>query len=216
MQALRMQRGMRSAHAGLPDAAAQPARLLPLHHRAKLMEELKVMERAKNDMQVEETFVYDKYKQVKAENERLQAEIGKYRTRLGNATEDYVSGRAGAAGGQRARCALGRMCARASAAHAASRMHARAHASGCSTAAQADILEHRQEQIKAEEVKLRSMQAQVGGQSVHPLPVYARAHAPAQTRHHRRVAVLASSALHAGGGTPACCPPARTRCSRTG
>uniref|UniRef100_A0A7S3QQQ5 Fibronectin type-III domain-containing protein n=2 Tax=Dunaliella tertiolecta TaxID=3047 RepID=A0A7S3QQQ5_DUNTE len=80
----------------------------------KLQEEVKLLERARNDMQVEESFVHDKYKQIKAENERLQAEINKYRSRLGNATEDY-----------------------------------------------ADILEHRQEQIKAEEVKLRSMQAQV-------------------------------------------------------
>ena len=43
-------------------------------------------------MQLEESFVHDKYRQVKAENERLLAEIGKYRSRLGNATEDYVSG----------------------------------------------------------------------------------------------------------------------------
>lgn len=59
--------------------------------RVKLQEEIKVLERARNDMQVEETFVHDKYKQIKAENERLQAEINKYRSRLGNATEDYVS-----------------------------------------------------------------------------------------------------------------------------
>jgi len=61
-------------------------------HRVKLAEEVKVLERAKNDMQLEESFVHDKYRQVKAENERLLAEIGKYRSRLGNATEDYVSG----------------------------------------------------------------------------------------------------------------------------
>eukprot|EP00967_Tisochrysis_lutea_P037208 scaffold44739_cov15-Tisochrysis_lutea.AAC.2 len=65
----------------------------PLHicNMVKLQEEVKLLERARNDMQVEESFVHDKYKQIKAENERLQAEINKYRSRLGNATEDYVS-----------------------------------------------------------------------------------------------------------------------------
>jgi hypothetical protein len=42
-------------------------------------------------MQVEESFLADKFRQLKAENERLKAEIDGYRTRLGNATEDYVS-----------------------------------------------------------------------------------------------------------------------------
>mmetsp|Transcript_17491 Transcript_17491/g.44035 ORF Transcript_17491/g.44035 Transcript_17491/m.44035 type:complete len:628 (-) Transcript_17491:2367-4250(-) len=80
----------------------------------KYQEEIKQLERAKNDMQVEETFLGDKFRQLRAENDRLKAEIDTYRSRLGNATEDY-----------------------------------------------ADILEHRQEQIKAEEVKLRQMQMQV-------------------------------------------------------
>lgn len=62
--------------------------------RVKLAEEVKVLERAKDEMQLEESFVNDKYRQLKAENERLHAEIGKYRARLGNATEDYVSGSA--------------------------------------------------------------------------------------------------------------------------
>jgi hypothetical protein len=41
-------------------------------------------------MQVEESFLADKFRQLKAENERLKVEIDSYRTRLGNATEDYV------------------------------------------------------------------------------------------------------------------------------
>lgn len=58
--------------------------------RAKLQEEIKQLERAKNDMQVEESFLQDKFRQLKSENDRLKDEITTYRTRLGNATEDYV------------------------------------------------------------------------------------------------------------------------------
>jgi len=81
---------------------------------AKMQEEIKLLERSKNDMQVEQTFVMDKFRQLKSENERLKSEMDAFKNRLGNATEDY-----------------------------------------------ADILEHRQEQIKAEEVKLRSIQQHV-------------------------------------------------------
>lgn len=41
-------------------------------------------------MHVEETFLGDKFRQLRAENERLKAEVDTYRNRLGNATEDYV------------------------------------------------------------------------------------------------------------------------------
>ncbi|KAL6758234.1 hypothetical protein V8C86DRAFT_2601400 [Haematococcus lacustris] len=78
---------------------------------AKFTEEIKALERVKNDLQVEESFLADKFRQLKAENERLHAEVEASRVRLQTATGDY-----------------------------------------------ADILEHRQEQIKAEEIKLRSMQ----------------------------------------------------------
>ncbi len=78
------------------------------------MEEIRQLERAKNDMQVEQAFMMDKFRQMKAENDRLKEEMSTFKGRLGNATEDY-----------------------------------------------ADILEHRQEQIKAEETKLRTMQQQI-------------------------------------------------------
>ncbi|GAX74227.1 hypothetical protein CEUSTIGMA_g1676.t1 [Chlamydomonas eustigma] len=81
---------------------------------AKFLEEIRQLERAKNDMAVEQAFMMDKFRQMKAENDRLKDEMSTFRGRLGNATEDY-----------------------------------------------ADILEHRQEQIKAEETKLRSMQQQI-------------------------------------------------------
>lgn len=42
-------------------------------------------------MQVEESFLGDKFRQMTAENTRLKAEIEQFRGRLGNATEDYVS-----------------------------------------------------------------------------------------------------------------------------
>ena len=42
-------------------------------------------------MQVEESFLSDKFRQMKSENDRLKAELDMYRSRLGNATEDYVS-----------------------------------------------------------------------------------------------------------------------------
>lgn len=81
-----------------------------MHHararprRVKLQEELRVVERAKNDKELEESFVHDKYKQIKAENERLLGEIAKYRSRLGNATEDYVSRAQGAGRGGTEAC----------------------------------------------------------------------------------------------------------------
>ncbi len=59
--------------------------------RAKYQEEIKHLERAKTDMQIEESFLHDKFRQLKADNDRMKAEIDSYRTRLGNATEDYVS-----------------------------------------------------------------------------------------------------------------------------
>jgi hypothetical protein len=42
-------------------------------------------------MQVEESFLQDKFRQLRAENERLKSDMEAYKTRLGNATEDYVS-----------------------------------------------------------------------------------------------------------------------------
>ncbi len=66
-----------------------------LSRRAKFQEEIRNLERAKTDMQVEEAFLQDKFRQLRAENDRLKAEIDTYRQRLGNATEDYV--RAGGA-----------------------------------------------------------------------------------------------------------------------
>lgn len=81
---------------------------------AKFNAEIRELERAKNDMVVEQTFTMDRFRQMKAENDRLKEEAIGLKNRLGNATEDY-----------------------------------------------SDILEHRQEQIKAEEIKLRTMQATI-------------------------------------------------------
>ncbi len=58
--------------------------------RAKLQEEIRGLERAKNDAAVEQAFVMDKFRQMKSENDRLQSELDAFRKRLGNATEDYV------------------------------------------------------------------------------------------------------------------------------
>ena len=41
-------------------------------------------------MTVEQAFMMDKFRQMKAENDRLKEEMSAFRTRLGNATEDYV------------------------------------------------------------------------------------------------------------------------------
>eukprot|EP00798_Chlamydomonas_sp_ICE-L_P017175 gene17175-23489_t len=81
---------------------------------SKMADEITQLERSKNDMMVEQTFVTDKFRQLRMENERLKEELAGFKGRLGNATEDY-----------------------------------------------ADILEHRQEQIKAEEVKLRTIMQKV-------------------------------------------------------
>ncbi|KXZ54835.1 hypothetical protein GPECTOR_4g907 [Gonium pectorale] len=79
---------------------------------AKYQEEIRALEQAKNDLQLEHTFVLDKFRQLKAENDRLRTEIDGFKSRLTSAADDY-----------------------------------------------ADILEHRQEQIKAEENKLKGLQA---------------------------------------------------------
>ena len=42
-------------------------------------------------MAVEQTYTMDRFRQMKAENDRLKEEMAAFRTRLGNATEDYVS-----------------------------------------------------------------------------------------------------------------------------
>ncbi|GLC41598.1 hypothetical protein PLESTF_000274300 [Pleodorina starrii] len=81
---------------------------------AKYQEEIRQLEQAKNDLQLEHTFVLDKFRQLKAENDRLRAEIDGFKSRLTNAADDY-----------------------------------------------ADILEHRQEQIRAEENKLKGLQSHV-------------------------------------------------------
>ncbi|PNW80231.1 hypothetical protein CHLRE_08g383101v5 [Chlamydomonas reinhardtii] len=81
---------------------------------AKFQEEIKQLEQAKNDLQLEHTFLLDKFRQLKAENDRLRGEIDGMKGRLTHAADDY-----------------------------------------------ADILEHRQEQIKAEEAKLRGLQSNV-------------------------------------------------------
>ncbi|KAG2490886.1 hypothetical protein HYH03_010803 [Edaphochlamys debaryana] len=81
---------------------------------AKFQEEIKQLEQAKNDLQLEHTFVLDKFRQLKAENDRLRTEIDGFKTRLSSAADDYH-----------------------------------------------DILEHRQEQIKAEENKLKGLQSHV-------------------------------------------------------
>uniref|UniRef100_A0A7S0Y9W2 Uncharacterized protein n=1 Tax=Polytomella parva TaxID=51329 RepID=A0A7S0Y9W2_9CHLO len=80
-------------------------------NEAKFQEEIKQLEKANNDLQLEQNFMLDKFRQTKADNERMKAEISGFKSRLSSATEDY-----------------------------------------------ADILEHRQEQIKAEELKLKTQQ----------------------------------------------------------
>lgn len=59
--------------------------------RAKYLEEIRQLEQAKNDLQLEHTFVLDKFRQLKAENDRLRAEIDGFKSRLTNAADDYVS-----------------------------------------------------------------------------------------------------------------------------
>jgi hypothetical protein len=54
------------------------------------LEEIRQLERAKNDTAVEQAFMMDKFRQMKAENDRLKDEMSTFRSRLGNATEDYV------------------------------------------------------------------------------------------------------------------------------
>ena len=60
--------------------------------REKFLVEIRNLERAKDDMTVEQAFMMDKFRQIKAENDRLKEEMAAFRTRLGNATEDYVRG----------------------------------------------------------------------------------------------------------------------------
>jgi hypothetical protein len=67
--------------------------------RAKFQEEIRQLTRAKDDMSVEQTFLADKFKQLRHENDRLKADVDAYKSRLGNATEDYVGPHA--TGGQR-------------------------------------------------------------------------------------------------------------------
>lgn len=57
---------------------------------AKFAEEVKSLEQAKNDLQLEHTFVLDKFRQLKAENDRLKAEIDGFKSRLSSAAEDYA------------------------------------------------------------------------------------------------------------------------------
>ena len=59
--------------------------------RAKFQEEIKQLEQAKNDLQLEHTFVLDKFRQLKAENDRLRAEIDAFKGKLTAAEGDYVS-----------------------------------------------------------------------------------------------------------------------------
>ena len=59
--------------------------------REKFLSEIRNLERAKDYMTVEQAFMMDKFRQMKAENDRLKDEMSAFRTRLGNATEDYVS-----------------------------------------------------------------------------------------------------------------------------
>ncbi len=54
------------------------------------MDEIRQLEKAKSDMTVEQSFIMDKFRQMKAENDRLKDEMDAFRKRLGNATEDYV------------------------------------------------------------------------------------------------------------------------------
>lgn len=61
-----------------------------LRRRAKYQEEIRQLERAKNDLTVEQAFIMDKFRQMKAENDRMKEEMDAFRKRLGNATEDYV------------------------------------------------------------------------------------------------------------------------------
>lgn len=89
-----MQAGPRCPWAPAIRPMHQPACLhglaVPTTHRAKFQEEIRSLERAKNDAAVEQAFVMDKFRQMKSENDRLQSELDAFRKRLGNATEDYV------------------------------------------------------------------------------------------------------------------------------
>lgn len=80
----------------------------------KLLEEIKVLENARNDMMVEHAVLNDKFRQLRAENDALKNELNALKSRLSAATDDY-----------------------------------------------SDILEHRQEQIKTEETKLRAVSQNV-------------------------------------------------------
>eukprot|EP00775_Hariotina_reticulata_P013491 gene13491-13616_t len=76
--------------------------------------ELMALQGARQDLELGHAILTDKLKQSKAENERLLLEIEKFKSRLGNATQDYV-----------------------------------------------DILQHREEQIKAADVRASALQQQV-------------------------------------------------------
>lgn len=58
--------------------------------RAKFQEEVKQLEKAREDLQLEQTFLLDKFRQLRAENDRLKAEVDAYKGRLNHATQDYV------------------------------------------------------------------------------------------------------------------------------
>lgn len=75
---------------------------------------LQQLEKAKQDMELEQAIMDDKLKQLKAENERLLADVDHYKSRLTQATKDY-----------------------------------------------ADVLEHREEQIRQSEQRVASLQQQV-------------------------------------------------------
>lgn len=61
--------------------------------RAKYQDEIKQLEKAREDLQLEQTFLLDKFRQLRAENDRLKAEVDAYKGRLNHATQDYVSSR---------------------------------------------------------------------------------------------------------------------------
>jgi hypothetical protein len=75
----------RSQHARVGRPAVDPT-----GRRAKFTEEIKHLSRAKDDMGVEQTFLQDKFRQMRHENDRLKTDIDTFKGRLGNATEDYV------------------------------------------------------------------------------------------------------------------------------
>ncbi|MEW5307774.1 MAG: hypothetical protein WDW38_010526 [Sanguina aurantia] len=56
---------------------------------AKYLAEISALEQAKSDMQVQQSFLVDKFRQMKAENERIKGEVDGVKGRLVSATDDY-------------------------------------------------------------------------------------------------------------------------------